>query len=225
MLTEHGDTDRLVALAVDPARHDRMLDLSGGDADALTEITTAQDLVLGHPEPDLLAVARLSKRRSDLAARNADIPADLPAVWATLGHPARAESLARTITAPYRQARALVAAAGAVAAAGDPTRPGPGRAAGRRGRDDRPHHHRPGRAGADAGRGRPGGGRRRRPGRPGKVPREAAMLAYVSVTRAKRTLDRGGLAWIDDQLAGVVGADRRSRWRGEDDYASSRGDW
>lgn len=30
------------------------------------------------------------------------------------------------------------------------------------------------------------------------------MLAYVAVTRAKQTLDRGGLAWIDDQLTGVA---------------------
>lgn len=29
------------------------------------------------------------------------------------------------------------------------------------------------------------------------VPRQDAMLAYVTVTRAKRTLDRGSLAWID----------------------------
>lgn len=29
------------------------------------------------------------------------------------------------------------------------------------------------------------------------IPREDAMLAYVTVTRAKKVLDRGGLAWID----------------------------
>lgn len=34
-------------------------------------------------------------------------------------------------------------------------------------------------------------------GTPGEVPREEAMLAYVAVTRARLTLDRGGLAWID----------------------------
>ncbi|WP_149264245.1 UvrD-helicase domain-containing protein [Actinomadura sp. K4S16] len=31
-----------------------------------------------------------------------------------------------------------------------------------------------------------------------EIPREEAMLAYVTVTRAKLTLDRGGLAWIDN---------------------------
>jgi superfamily I DNA/RNA helicase len=34
------------------------------------------------------------------------------------------------------------------------------------------------------------------------VPREEAMLAYVAVTRAKLTLDRQGLAWVDRWLPG-----------------------
>jgi hypothetical protein len=34
------------------------------------------------------------------------------------------------------------------------------------------------------------------------VPRPDAMLAYVSVTRAKLVLDRGGLAWIDNYATG-----------------------
>lgn len=40
-------------------------------------------------------------------------------------------------------------------------------------------------------------------GRPGTIPREEAMLAYVAVTRAKLTLDRAGLAWVDQHLKGV----------------------
>lgn len=35
-------------------------------------------------------------------------------------------------------------------------------------------------------------------GKPGEIAREEAMLAYVAVTRAKLTLDRTGLAWVDD---------------------------
>jgi N12 class adenine-specific DNA methylase len=35
-------------------------------------------------------------------------------------------------------------------------------------------------------------------GEPGKIPRPDAMLAYVAVTRARKALDRGGLAWIDN---------------------------
>jgi hypothetical protein len=34
-------------------------------------------------------------------------------------------------------------------------------------------------------------------GSPGEIAREDAMLAYVSVTRAKLALDRSGLAWVD----------------------------
>lgn len=37
-------------------------------------------------------------------------------------------------------------------------------------------------------------------GTPGVIPREEAMLAYVAVTRARLTLDRAGLAWVDKYL-------------------------
>jgi superfamily I DNA/RNA helicase len=42
--------------------------------------------------------------------------------------------------------------------------------------------------------------------RPGKVQREEAMLAYVAVTRARLTLDRSGLAWVDRYLPGLMSA-------------------
>ncbi|MCF1512544.1 hypothetical protein LZ604_34145, partial [Streptomyces glomeratus] len=122
MLATAGDTNRLAALAIDPARHDRMLDLSGGDAAALTEIKTCQDLLLGCSEPDLYALARLSHHRAQLESRNINIPTELPAVWAILGQPSRAVALAHTITGPNGQVEALVKVAGAVAAVGDHTR-------------------------------------------------------------------------------------------------------
>ncbi|GAA4155130.1 hypothetical protein GCM10022416_55400 [Actinomadura keratinilytica] len=59
-------------------------------------------------------------------------------------------------------------------------------------------------------------------GRPGKVPKGEAMLAYVAVTRAKRVLDRGGLDWIDDQLAGRSAGRMRDTFVGLDSYDS---DW
>ena len=40
-------------------------------------------------------------------------------------------------------------------------------------------------------------------GKPLPIEKEEAMLAYVSVTRAKLTLDTGGLAWIHDHLAAL----------------------
>ncbi|MGC4981600.1 hypothetical protein ACLQ18_13305, partial [Streptomyces sp. DT193] len=119
MLATTNDTNHLAALAIDAARHDRMLDLSGGDTAALTEIKACQDLLLANPEPDLYALARLSHHRGQLEFRNANIPAELPAVWVTLGQPNRAEALAHALTNADQQARALAGAAGAAAKAGD----------------------------------------------------------------------------------------------------------
>ncbi len=54
-------------------------------------------------------------------------------------------------------------------------------------------------------------------GSPGEIAPEDAMLAYVSVTRAKQVLDREGLAWVDRYLPGA--------WHSVDDLieASSLG--
>jgi tetratricopeptide (TPR) repeat protein len=122
MLATTGEVTRLVDLVTDPDRHDRMLDLTGGDVAALTEITTCQDLVLAQPVADLEAMLRLCIRRTNLTDRNTNIPTGLPAVWATLGQLPRAEALALSITDPYQQAQALGAVAEAVAATGDADR-------------------------------------------------------------------------------------------------------
>jgi hypothetical protein len=122
MLADTKDLDRLVGLATDPARHDRMLDLTGGDAAALAEINTALELVRADSDLGLLTMARLSIHRHSLAARNTNIPTNLPAVWATLGQQVRAEALAHGIANAYRRAQALTQVAQAVAAIGDPDR-------------------------------------------------------------------------------------------------------
>ncbi|MCU7722474.1 hypothetical protein ODJ79_01985 [Actinoplanes sp. KI2] len=118
MLATTGEVSRLVELVTDPDRHDRMLDLSGGDAAAITEITTCQDLVLAQAEPDLEAMALLSIHRNNLADRNTAMPTDLPAVWAQLGQPARAEALAHAIPDPRWRAEALAALSAALATTG-----------------------------------------------------------------------------------------------------------
>jgi hypothetical protein len=43
-------------------------------------------------------------------------------------------------------------------------------------------------------------------GTPGQIPREEAMLAYVAVTRARLTLDRSGLAWVDKYVSAAGNA-------------------
>ena len=105
MLQAPLDLPRLLQCAADTARHDRMLDLSGGDAAAVAETRTALELNATQDEPDLVAALRVARHRDDLTDRNTNIPPFLPAVWATLGHPTRAEALARSITDPDRQAQ------------------------------------------------------------------------------------------------------------------------
>jgi Trypsin-like peptidase domain len=115
LLATSGDLQRLVALATDPARQDRMLAYTQGDAAALAEITTAQQLILAQPTPNLVSLGRLAVHQDRLANRNRAVPVRLPALWARLGRGQRGEALARSITDPDRHARALAAVAEALA--------------------------------------------------------------------------------------------------------------
>jgi hypothetical protein len=92
------DLPRLIGCAGDLARHDRMLDLTGGDAAALAEIRTALDLIAAQAIPDLASALGLACHRDLLTERNTNVPVGLPAVWVTLGQAARAEVLATSIT-------------------------------------------------------------------------------------------------------------------------------
>ncbi len=60
LLDDLGDLPRMIGLASDMARHDRMLDLTGGDAAALTEISTAQAKLLAQDQPDLASLTMLA---------------------------------------------------------------------------------------------------------------------------------------------------------------------
>ncbi|MFI6272502.1 hypothetical protein [Micromonospora zamorensis] len=123
MLSEQGDTARLVQHAVDTDRHDRMLDHTGGDAVALEEVTLAQDAVLASINPDLPAMCKLALRRADLEERNKNLPQALPRLWAAVGNLARAEAIVRSIPDDgYRRHVALIWLAPEVAAAGDHAR-------------------------------------------------------------------------------------------------------
>ena len=119
MLQACSDIPGVTECARDRERHDRMLDMSGGDVAALTEVEAAQHLLLAQPAPDLATIACLAWHRDELTARNAWIPARLPAVWARLGQPARAEALALSATDPARQSEALAQVAVALAAAAE----------------------------------------------------------------------------------------------------------
>ena len=119
MLYDAADIPRLLTCATDQLRHDRMLDITGGDTAALTEITDVQDLLLRLEEPDIPALARLNVHRTLIGERNAHVPVTLPALWTRIGNPERAEALASAITDPDRQAHALGILVWVTADAGD----------------------------------------------------------------------------------------------------------
>ena len=108
-LADPANTDipRMIRCALDMARHDRMLDLTGGDAAGIAEARTALERVAAQESPDLVVALDLARQRDDLAARNWDIPPTLPAVWAALGQLPRALALANSISYPSDKAGAL----------------------------------------------------------------------------------------------------------------------
>jgi len=119
LLADLGDRPRMVEWAGDVARHDRMLELTGGDAAAITETTIALDRIAAEDNPDLANALALACHRDHLADRNSNIPALLPAVWVILGQVPRAEALAHSITDQPTQVSALAQAAVALAQAGE----------------------------------------------------------------------------------------------------------
>jgi len=122
MLDDVGDLPQMIECATDLARRDRMRDVSGGDAAALTEIITTQDVIVAQDLPDLIAMVRLAIHRDHLAAQNQNIPFNLPPVWALLGEVNRAEATARSTLNQHgwdRQADVLASVAKATAETGD----------------------------------------------------------------------------------------------------------
>jgi hypothetical protein len=119
LLASRGDLQRLVTFTTDPSRQDRMLIDTQGDAAALAEIATAQQLILARPVPNLALLGRLAVHRDRLANRNRAVPIELPALWVRLGQTQRGEALARSISAPDIQAAALDAVIKAIAETGN----------------------------------------------------------------------------------------------------------
>lgn len=122
MLDDLGDLPRMSECATDLARRDRMRDLSGGDAAALTEIITTQDVIVTQEHPDLIAMVRLAIHRDHLAAQNENMPFNLPPLWALLGQVNWAEAIARSTPNQHgwdRQADVLASVAEATARTGN----------------------------------------------------------------------------------------------------------
>ncbi|WP_396908289.1 hypothetical protein, partial [Mycolicibacterium sp.] len=110
---DHADLERLTQLALDYARHDRMLDITGGDAAAFAEIRDAHQIIAETDDPDLRSAYRLAQHRDFLTNRNNCIPPELPALWYTLGQPRRADALAAALPEPTRTAAYLELASAA----------------------------------------------------------------------------------------------------------------
>ncbi|RKT87240.1 hypothetical protein SAMN05421805_102347 [Saccharopolyspora antimicrobica] len=98
MLVDSSELDLVVDCATDPARHRVLRSRTGGDADALREIRTAQELLLAQEKPDLVALARLAVHRVHLQREISRIPPMLPAGWARLGQLNRALAMLDAIT-------------------------------------------------------------------------------------------------------------------------------
>ncbi|MFE9750339.1 hypothetical protein ACFYOT_36000 [Saccharothrix saharensis] len=108
------EPDRAAALCADGARNERLFERTGGDSDALAQITATLDAGVAADVPDLVAIGRLAVHRDFLSDRNTHVPPAVAGVWVRLGQPRRGSALARSIPDPYRRVLALVAAAEAL---------------------------------------------------------------------------------------------------------------
>ncbi|GID73115.1 hypothetical protein Ade02nite_17560 [Paractinoplanes deccanensis] len=118
MLESAGEIDRLVACVTDLDRHDRMRDVFGGDAAALSEIAVAQAslragaVAVIDPDPRCLpGLARVAAHLGVLHDRIKAMPHLLPVMWAVLDHPDRAEAMARSVREAGPRARVLASVA------------------------------------------------------------------------------------------------------------------
>jgi hypothetical protein len=120
MLTATRDTPRLFVTAHDRRRRDRLLELVGGDAAALSENAAARLALIEQPAPDLGQLIGLALDRDFLIERNERIPTRLPAAWITIGYPHRATALIDSITETYTRLEAMTALVAAALRVGDP---------------------------------------------------------------------------------------------------------
>ncbi len=116
MLAATVDVQRLAVLAQDKARHDRMLEVHGGDDTAYSEIHAALSHLASIDEANLATIVQIARERDRLRQRNRDVPFHLPRAWAMLGQSYRAEALARSIPNPQTQTEMLVELVETVAA-------------------------------------------------------------------------------------------------------------
>ncbi|MFD2473909.1 hypothetical protein [Amycolatopsis silviterrae] len=108
LVQESGDAAVLADLAGDPARHERLLDVSGGELAAMGELDAARTALLSSGEPDLVRLITLDTYRDNFRDRNKITPVRLPAVWAALGQFDHAVALAQSMTDRWSRTPALL---------------------------------------------------------------------------------------------------------------------
>ncbi|MFG3343055.1 hypothetical protein [Glycomyces sp. NPDC048151] len=119
LLRESMDLERLFSFSIDLERHERMLDIIGGDSVAINEVLSTLEILVRRAPSNLDQFCKLAVHRVSLMERNSHIPTYLPVVWAQLGRANRAEALARSIIKPNQQVRALVSIARELASVDD----------------------------------------------------------------------------------------------------------
>ncbi|WP_460364708.1 hypothetical protein [Actinocorallia lasiicapitis] len=119
LLASTEDLRRMTACAADLDRADRMLDLSGGDAQALADIAAIQDLWCQQAEPDLTAALAVAITRQKIVQRNSNVSRALLRAWVLLGNPNRAEALAHSVAPPGDRAETLISLANVMAETDD----------------------------------------------------------------------------------------------------------
>ncbi|MBD0694926.1 tetratricopeptide repeat protein [Streptomyces sp. CBMA123] len=107
LLEETGDTSRLLRLALDRNRQERLLLTSGDDLETIREVVRAKELIVSADPVDVEAMLRLSVELEALETRNEALPEELLELWARLGQLGRAVNLARSIPGRFEQIVAL----------------------------------------------------------------------------------------------------------------------
>jgi hypothetical protein len=98
-----GDLDRLVDLATDPRRHDRLLAATLGDGDAIAEVAAAQQLALGKATPDLATSDGSRSTATAWRAATRTSPSSCPGCWSASGSAAGARRSPRACPATASQ--------------------------------------------------------------------------------------------------------------------------
>ncbi|WP_112584329.1 hypothetical protein [Micromonospora noduli] len=111
LLLAEGNLPKATDLVTNPSRYDRILDRSGSDADALSQINSVLRAATIDGQ-NLPVAAKLAVHRDHLLDRNSAMTIKLPLAWAKIGHFSRAERLVRLTVQPETECFVLALLSG-----------------------------------------------------------------------------------------------------------------